>query len=70
MKTKEKFKIRGRKINNLRYADGTTLLPDKPEKLKWLVKKRKEESARASLQLKMKKNERHNYGNDKQLYNR
>ena len=49
------IKIGGRKIKNLRYADDTTLLANKPEDLKRLVKKLKKESARAGLQLNLKK---------------
>ena len=48
-------KIGGRKINNLRYADDTTLLADKPEKLKRIVKKLKEESVRTVLALNLEK---------------
>ena len=38
------IKIAGRNINNLRYADDTTLMADSKEKLKSLLKKVKEES--------------------------
>ena len=49
------IKIDGRKINDLRYANGTTLLANKPKDMKGLVKKLKEESIRAGLQLNLKK---------------
>ena len=48
-------KIDDRKIDDLRYADDTTLLADKPEALKRLVKKLKEESVRTVFQLSLKK---------------
>ena len=38
------IKIAGRNINNLRYADDTTLMTESEEKLKSLVMKVKEES--------------------------
>ena len=38
------FKIAGRNINNLRYADDTTLMAESEEELKSLLKKVKEES--------------------------
>ena len=38
------IKIAGRNINNLRYADDTTLMAESEEKLKSLLKKVKEES--------------------------
>ena len=38
------FKIAGRNINNLRYADDTTLMAESEEKLKSLLMKLKEES--------------------------
>ena len=38
------FKIAGRNINNLRYADSTTLMAESKEKLKSLLMKMKEES--------------------------
>ena len=43
------------KIKNLRYVDDTSLLVGKPEDLKRLVKKLKEESVRADLQLNLEK---------------
>ena len=38
------IKMAGRKINNLRYADGTTLIAESEEELKSLLMKVKEES--------------------------
>ena len=38
------FKIAGRNINNLRYADDTTLMAESEDELKRLLKKVKEES--------------------------
>ena len=41
----------GRNINNLRYADVTTLMAESEEELKSLLMKQKEESEKAGLQL-------------------
>ena len=49
------IKIVGRNINNLRYADDTTLKTEKEEKLKSLLMKVKEESEKAVLKLNIKK---------------
>ena len=49
------IKIGGRNINNLRYADVTTLMAESEEELKSLLMRMKEESERASLKLKIKK---------------
>ena len=43
------IKIAGRNINNLRYADDTTLMAESEEELKSLLMKVKEESEKASL---------------------
>ena len=43
------MKIAGRNINNLRYADNTTLMAENEEKLKSLLMKVKEESEKAGL---------------------
>ena len=48
-------KIAGRDINNLRYADNTTLVAESEEELKSLLMKVKEESKKAGLKLNMKK---------------
>ena len=45
------IKIAGRNINNLRYADDTTLLTESEEELKSLLMKVKEESEKAGLNL-------------------
>ena len=45
------IKIAGRNINNIRYADDTTLLAESKEKLKSLLMKVKEESKKAALKL-------------------
>ena len=49
------IKIIGRNINNLRYADDTTLMAESKEELKSLLMKMKEESEKAGLKLKIKK---------------
>ena len=49
------IKIARRNINNLRYADGTTLLAESEEKLKSLLMKVKEESEKVSLKLNIQK---------------
>ena len=46
------IKIAGRNINNLRYADDTTVMAETEEKLKSLLMKVKEESEKAGLKLK------------------
>ena len=45
------IKIAGRNINNLRYADDTTLMAESEEKLKSLLMKVKEESEKVGLKL-------------------
>ena len=45
------IKIAGRNINNLRYADDTTLMAENKEELKSLLMKVKEERERAGLKL-------------------
>ena len=47
------IKIAGRKINNLRYSDNTTLMAECEEELKSLLMKVKEESENAGLKLNM-----------------
>ena len=49
------MKISGRNINNLRYANDTTLMAKSEEKLKSLLMKKKEESEKAVLNLNIKK---------------
>ena len=53
------IKIVGRNINNLRYTDDTTFVPEGEEELKSLLMKVKEESEKAGLKLKQSKNEDH-----------
>ena len=45
------IKIAGRNINNLRYADDTTLMAEREEELKSLLMKVKEESEKVDLKL-------------------
>ena len=49
------IKIAGRNINNLRYADETTLMADSEEELKSLLMKVKEESEKVGLKLSIQK---------------
>ena len=49
------IKIAGRNINNLRYADDTTLMAESEEELKSLLMKAKEESEKVSLKLNIQK---------------
>ena len=49
------IKIAGRNINNLRYADDTTLMAEREEELKSLLMKVKEESEKAGLKLNIQK---------------
>ena len=48
-------KITGRNINNLRYADDTTLMAESEQKLKSLLMKMKEESEKVGLKLNIQK---------------
>ena len=49
------IKIAGRNINNLRYADDTTLMAESEEELKSLLMKVKEESEEVGLELNIQK---------------
>ena len=49
------LKIAGRNINNLRYADDTTLMAESEEELKSLLMKVKEQSEKVSLKLNIQK---------------
>ena len=49
------IKIAGRNINNLRYADDTTLMAESEEELKNLLIKVKEESEKVGLKLNIQK---------------
>ena len=49
------IKIAGRKINNLRYANDTTLMAESEDRLKILLMKVKEESKKVGLKLNFRK---------------
>ena len=49
--TQAGLKIARRNVNNLRYADDTTLMAESKEELKSLLKKMKEESEKVGLKL-------------------
>ena len=49
------IKIAGRNINNLRYADDTTLMAESEEELKSVLMKVKEESEKVGLKLNIQK---------------
>ena len=49
--TQAGIKIAGRNLNNLRYADDTTLIAESEEELKSLLMKVKEESEKSDLNL-------------------
>ena len=49
------IKIAGRSINNLRYADDTTLMAESEEELRSLLRKVKEESEKVGLKLSIQK---------------
>ena len=53
--TQARIKTAGRNINNLRYADDTTLMAESEEELKSLLMKMKEESEKADLKLNIHK---------------
>ena len=50
-----RIKIAGRNINNLRYADDTTLMAESKEELKSLLMKVKEDSGKVGLKLNLQK---------------
>ena len=50
------IKLAGRNINNLRYADDTTLVAESKEEVKSLLMKVKEESEKVGLKLNIQKN--------------
>ena len=54
-KTQAGIKIAGRNINNLRYADDTTLMAESEEELKSILMKVKEESEKVGLKLNIQK---------------
>ena len=51
-----RIKIAGRNINNLRYADDTTLMAESKDELKSLLMKVKEESEKVDIKLNIQKN--------------
>ena len=53
--TQTGIKLARRNINNLRYADDTTLVTESEEKLKSLLRKVKEESKKVGLKLNIQK---------------
>ena len=53
--TQAGIKISGRNINNLRYADDTTLMAESEEELKSLLMKEKVESEKVGLKLNIQK---------------
>ena len=53
--TQSGIKIAGRNINNLRYADDTTLMAESKEELKSLLMKVKEETEKVGLKLNIQK---------------
>ena len=56
------IKIAGRNINNLRYADNTTLMAEREEELMSLLVKVKKEGEKASLKLNIQKTKIMGYG--------
>ena len=54
-RTQSGIKIAGRNINNLRYADDTTLMAESEKELKSLLMKVKEESEKVGLKLNIQK---------------
>ena len=57
MEAEAGIKIAGRNINNLRYADDTTLMAESEEELKSILMKVKEESEKVGLNLNIQKTE-------------
>ena len=55
------IKIAGRNVNNLRYADDTTLMAESEEELKTLMMKVKEESEKVDLKLNIQKTKSHRF---------
>ena len=64
--TQAGIKIAGRNINNLRYADDTTVMAENKEELKNLSMKVKEESEKAGLKLSIPKSESWQTGGKKE----
>ena len=59
--TQAGIKIAGRNINNLRYADETTLMAESEEELKSLLMKVKVESEKVGLKLNIQKTKSHQF---------
>ena len=55
LKAQAGIKVTGRNINNLRYAEDTTLMAEREEELKSLLMKVKEESEKVGLKLNIQK---------------
>ena len=64
------IKNAGRNINNLRYADDTTLMAESEEELKSLLMKVKEESEKAGLKTQHSRNEDHGIQSHHSMANR
>ena len=64
------IKIAGRNVNNLRYADYTTVMAESEEEPKSLLMKVKEESEKTGLKLKYSKNKDHSIRSHHFLANR
>ena len=64
------IKIAERNVNNLRYADDTTLLAESKEELKSLLMKVKEESEKAGLKLNIQKTKITAFGSQHFITNR
>ena len=64
------IKIAGRNINNLRYADDTTLMAESEEELKSLLMKVKEESEKVGFKTQHSENEDHGIWSHHFLRNR
>ena len=61
------IKIAGRSINNLWYADNTTLKSENEEELKSLLLRAKEESEKTGLKLNIKKKKTHTHTKKQKL---
>ena len=68
--TQARIKIARRNINNLRYADDTTLMAESEAELKSLLMKVKEESGKVGLKLNIQKSKimANRWGNSVRLY--
>ena len=65
-----RIKIARRNINNLRYADDTTLMAESEEELKSLLRKVKEESEKVGLKAQHSENEDHGIWSHHSMGNR